>query len=149
MFGAVVVDITFTLETKTDDRPPFLDVQTIRDQETQTLRTEVFRKPTHTDRYLHYKSYSVFDCSDESGTCPRLLSHSPSGHMCQRIITTMWACLLQFRWRLPQRIPCICWLQLGIVEIPWQPRLVGRTFLHTGSMLSSGRTQRASVCCLY
>ena len=50
-------NITFTMEIETDDKLPFLDVQTIRDNETQTLRTEVFRKPTHTDRYHHYRSY--------------------------------------------------------------------------------------------
>ena len=50
-------NITFTMEIETDDKLPFLDVPMIRDNETQTLRTEVFRKPTHTDRYLHYRSY--------------------------------------------------------------------------------------------
>jgi len=58
----------FTVETETDDKLPFLDVQTIREKETQTLRTEVFRKALHTDRYLHYRSlpppaYSI--CKNE------------------------------------------------------------------------------------
>ena len=45
------------MESESHDKLSFLDVQTIRDKETQTLRTEVFRKPTHTGRYLHYRSY--------------------------------------------------------------------------------------------
>ena len=47
--------IKFTLETQNEDKTiPFLDVLLII-QEDGSLGHKVYRKPTHTDRYLHYK----------------------------------------------------------------------------------------------
>jgi hypothetical protein len=49
--------IKFTFEVQKDDETiPFLDVLfTIHDD--GSLRHKVYRKPTHTDRYLHYNSF--------------------------------------------------------------------------------------------
>ena len=49
--------IQFTLEIEDERKLPFLDVQVTRDAESGIFRTAVYRKPTHTDRYLHYESY--------------------------------------------------------------------------------------------
>ena len=47
--------IKFTLEMQKEDKTiPFLDVLLI--QEDGSLGQKVYRKPTHTDRYLHYNS---------------------------------------------------------------------------------------------
>ena len=49
--------IKFTFEVQKDDKTiPFLDVLfTIHDE--GSLGHKVYRKPTHTDRYLHYNSF--------------------------------------------------------------------------------------------
>jgi hypothetical protein len=49
--------IKFTFEVQKDDKTiPFLDVLfTIHDD--GSLGHKVYRKPTHTDRYLHYNSF--------------------------------------------------------------------------------------------
>ena len=49
--------IQFTMEIEDERKLPFLDVQVTRDAESGIFRTAVYRKPTHTDRYLHYESY--------------------------------------------------------------------------------------------
>ena len=46
--------LQFTIETEQDNRLPFLDVLVTR--QTDKLKTEVYRKPTHTNQYLHWKS---------------------------------------------------------------------------------------------
>ena len=45
------------METEKEQRLPFLDVMVIKDTLNNTLTTSVFRKPTHTNRYLHYNSH--------------------------------------------------------------------------------------------
>ena len=49
--------IQFTMEIEDERKLPFLDVQVTRDAESGIFRTAVYRKPTRTDRYLHYESY--------------------------------------------------------------------------------------------
>lgn len=46
--------ITFTMEEEIDGSIPFLDYRVIRDKD--KLITEVYRKPTHTDQYIHFTS---------------------------------------------------------------------------------------------
>ncbi|KFD54747.1 hypothetical protein M513_04447 [Trichuris suis] len=53
--------ISFTIEKETRCRLPFLDALVIRSK--NRLKTTVYRKPTHSDRYLHFSSHhprSVF-----------------------------------------------------------------------------------------
>ena len=47
--------IQFTIEEEADGKIPFLDVLVTRDGE--RLRTSVYHKPTHTDRYINYSSH--------------------------------------------------------------------------------------------
>ncbi|KFD52590.1 hypothetical protein M513_06437 [Trichuris suis] len=47
--------ISFTIEKEEDGRLPFLDALIIR--EGDRLKTTVYRKPTHSDRYLHFSSH--------------------------------------------------------------------------------------------
>ena len=47
--------IQWTYETEVDGRLPFLDVMVIRNQD-GSLGTTVYRKKTHSNRYLHFKS---------------------------------------------------------------------------------------------
>ena len=49
-------DIQFTREFEEDGKLPFLDCLVSRDE--NTLRTTVYRKPTHTDRLLDESSYN-------------------------------------------------------------------------------------------
>ena len=49
--------IKFTMEVESENSLPFLDVRVTRDPSTLTIKTEVYRKPTHTDRYLNFRSY--------------------------------------------------------------------------------------------
>jgi len=47
-------NLQFTLETERDGKIPFLDVLIIRSE--NKLDFTVYRKPTHNNRYLHFKS---------------------------------------------------------------------------------------------
>ena len=47
--------INFTTETETDGQIPFLDVL-VHVNPDRTLRTSIYRKPTHTDQYLDFQS---------------------------------------------------------------------------------------------
>ena len=47
-------DITFTVDIENDHKIVFLDVQIIRND--NTLETLVYRKPTHTNQYLNFRS---------------------------------------------------------------------------------------------
>ena len=53
--NSVCHHIQFTMEEEQDLSLPFLDVLVI--QHDKTLRTQVYRKPTHTDRILHFDSH--------------------------------------------------------------------------------------------
>ncbi|XP_046570134.1 uncharacterized protein LOC124278477 [Haliotis rubra] len=47
--------IQFTIETETNSQLPFLDVLVTRTTD-NTIQTSVYRKPTHTDQYIHFDS---------------------------------------------------------------------------------------------
>ena len=49
-------DIQFTMEKARNNALPFLDVLIEKTPE-GSVKTSVYRKPTHTDQYLHYNSY--------------------------------------------------------------------------------------------
>ena len=53
---AFVTDIQFTREVEENGKLPFLDCLVSRDD--NSLRTTVYRKPTHTDRLLDESSYN-------------------------------------------------------------------------------------------
>ncbi|XP_071794603.1 uncharacterized protein [Asterias amurensis] len=48
--------IKFTMEQEHSGKLPFLDVLITRNQD-GTLHHSIYRKPTHTDRYLHQRSF--------------------------------------------------------------------------------------------
>ena len=47
--------ISFTIEHETNGQLAFLDTMISRNN--HTITTNAYRKPTHTDRYLHFKSH--------------------------------------------------------------------------------------------
>ena len=53
--NSVCHHIQFTMEEEQDLSLPFLDVLVV--QHDKTLRTQVYRKSTHTDRYVHFDSH--------------------------------------------------------------------------------------------
>ena len=53
--NSVCHHVQFTMEEEQDLSLPFLDVLVIRHD--KTLHTQVYRKPTHTDKYLHFDSH--------------------------------------------------------------------------------------------
>ena len=53
--NSVCHHIQFTMEEEQNLSLPFLDVLVIRHD--KTLRTQIYRKPTYTDRYLHFDSH--------------------------------------------------------------------------------------------
>ena len=55
--NSIELTIQFTVETEDDDNTlPFLDTR-LHHMEGGTIQTSVYRKPTHTDRYLDYMSH--------------------------------------------------------------------------------------------
>ena len=60
--------IQFTVEVEKDGQLPYMDVTVSRDDQTNKLLTTVFRKPTHTGRYLHYTSHHP-DSAKRSVVC--------------------------------------------------------------------------------
>ena len=54
--NGVCPTIKFTMELKRDGSLPFLDTKLTR-REGGALDVTVFRKPMHTDRYLHFSSH--------------------------------------------------------------------------------------------
>ena len=55
--NSVEPSVKFTVETEADEQIPFLDVLVIRNDD-GSIDTTVYRKPTHTGRYLNFYSDS-------------------------------------------------------------------------------------------
>lgn len=55
--NSIQSSIQFTMEKESGGSLSFLDVLVTRDQRQGKFRTTVYRKPTHTERYLHFDSY--------------------------------------------------------------------------------------------
>ena len=53
----MIWSLTTNVEVEKDGKPAFLDVLVTRNRLTHSLHTSVYRKPTHTDCCLHYRSY--------------------------------------------------------------------------------------------
>ena len=49
--------IKFTMEVETENMLPFLDVRVTGDPSTLMTKTKIYRKSTHTDRYVNFCSY--------------------------------------------------------------------------------------------
>ena len=64
-------EIQFTMESEKDGiKLPFLDCNVTR-QENGELTVSVYRKGTHTDRYLNFNSHNpVYTCEKRSGKMP-------------------------------------------------------------------------------
>ena len=50
------LNVVFTMEEESEGRIPFLDVMVNRTMNGTRAQTSIFRKPTHTDRYINYNS---------------------------------------------------------------------------------------------
>ena len=48
--------IKFTVEQEVDGNLPFLDVMVVHDKDTKQFSFKVYRKPTHTENYIHFYS---------------------------------------------------------------------------------------------
>ncbi|XP_067685323.1 uncharacterized protein [Haliotis asinina] len=48
--------IKFTMETENDNKLTFLDVFVSRDPCNKKTKTTLYRKPTHSDKYIHFNS---------------------------------------------------------------------------------------------
>ena len=64
-------NIQFTIEKENDNSIAFLDVK-ITKTENGDIFTNVYRKPTHTDQYLNFKSYQPIQ---HKAAVVRTLSH--------------------------------------------------------------------------
>ena len=56
--NSIEESIQFTVEVKQDGKLPFLDVLLTHDPH-GTISTSVYRKPTHTDKYLDFDSHHL------------------------------------------------------------------------------------------
>ncbi len=66
--------ISFTIEYETNGQIAFLD--TLISRNSGSITTDVYRKPTHTDNYLHFKSHH--DKKHKISTAATLLSRATS-----------------------------------------------------------------------
>ncbi|GJQ66236.1 hypothetical protein Trydic_g4291 [Trypoxylus dichotomus] len=60
--------IEFTMELEVDNRIPFLDVL-VHKQSDGTLRTTVYKKPTHIGQYLHFESNHPHNVKSDVAEC--------------------------------------------------------------------------------
>ena len=54
--NSIEASIKFTIEYEKEDKLPFLDILVMK-KKSGTLATKIYRKETHTNRYLNYESY--------------------------------------------------------------------------------------------
>ena len=63
--NTISTSIKFTKELEKSEQLTFLDVS-VQQMEDGSLATSVYRKPTHTDRYLQYSSHHPSMCRRNS-----------------------------------------------------------------------------------
>ena len=72
--NSIDTHISFTIEYETNGQIAFLD--TLISRNSGSITTDVYRKPTHTDNYLHFKSHH--DKKHKISTAATLLSRATS-----------------------------------------------------------------------
>ena len=76
--NSLSTSIKFTLEKENNNVLPFLDVLVVRDEQGR-LMTKVYRKNTHTNRYLSFKSNNPVNIKKSVVTCLFKRAHEISG----------------------------------------------------------------------
>ena len=78
ILNSLSTSIKFTLEKENNNVLPFLDVLVVRDKQGRLI-TKVYRKNTHTIRYLPFKSNNPVNIKKSVVTCLFKRAHEISG----------------------------------------------------------------------